>query len=320
MKKTLTALAAIGLLSASAFATANPNNGCIGGDCRGSQNAGNGSIANGGEGGTSTSDAYARAQQWQQQQQAQDLSLRNVGNGTGYGGEGGSARIGAGAGSANLGDGVGSATMNGNLGGAGGSGTGGAATAGVNGSGNGNQMSIAPGAIGGSFTQYTDRSRATAWAPVIHGAGAAPLASGTMAVVPGVCGARVDIVFDPVEGRRFDTTGPNEGTKFVQGYSERTVPSKTPFVEFNSAQGTYLLGHSVSYIAATVGTSSAGSFSVGFFGKEGQGGQGGAAASSSHQQLVTKVVVQDCVFAAPTPVALPAAAAVVIPEVKKGRE
>ena len=303
MKKSLLALA---VLSCIGFgASANATLPTCSGDCRGTQQAA-GPIANGGIS-ESNSDAYARAQQWQQQQQAQTQTLRNSGNGTGYGGEGGSAAIGAGAGSA---------TLSGSFGGQGGSGTLNAQGALTGGAANGNQLTLAPGAIGGGNVY---RSNDRAWAPIIHGPGAAPVATANMAVVAGICGARVEVVADDVIGQRFEQVGKDR--EFVQGKTERYVYAKEPFVTVKTPMGDFLVGHAVTTVVAALGTSSAGSFSLGLFGKNGEGAQGGAAGGNSHQQLVAKTVVQDCTFYAPPALVIPQPAIVPnVPTVKKGRE
>lgn len=136
-------------------------------------------------------------------------------------------------------------------------------------------------------------SKTTVWAPVIHGAAAAPLAAANLVVVPGVCGPRMDVVRTPVIGKRFGVWGGQSDVE--QGFTEQLVPSATPFVR----NGEYLLGHQITEYTAVVGTSSAGSFSLGGYGKNGDGAQGGGAASGQLQQIVSKVSLRDCIMATP---------------------
>lgn len=145
-------------------------------------------------------------------------------------------------------------------------------------------------------------SKYTAWAPVVHGAAAPALASANLVVVPGVCGPRVKIVKTDIVGKRFGVWG---GTSdVVQGQNDTIESADEPFI----AKGNYQLGHIVTTLSAVVGASSGGSFSIGGFGKSGDGGQGGGAATGALQQIATTVTVRDCIFATGTVVTAPVVA------------
>lgn len=164
----------------------------------------------------------------------------------------------------------------------------------------------AGGASGNAVTVAGDsvRSNAVAWAPVIPGAPASPLAAANLAIVPGVCGPRVEVERRVIVGKRF---GPFGGQYDVeQGYEDVVTPSPNRFVE---ADG-YLWGHKVTRFATVLGTSSAQSFSVGGYGTNSNGGQGGASASGQLQQIVKQADVEECVYAT-RPVIVPMASAVV---------
>lgn len=137
----------------------------------------------------------------------------------------------------------------------------------------------------------SDRSRAVAWAPVIPGPVAAPLAVGNMSVMEGRCGPRVEIRRRDVIGKRFGAWGGQQDV--VQGQDEITAPADQLFIQ----SGPYLMGHRVIRYMAVLGTSSAASFSVGGFSNSGGGAQGGAGGSGQMQQMVSRVAVEECVMA-----------------------
>jgi hypothetical protein len=145
-------------------------------------------------------------------------------------------------------------------------------------------------------------SKTTVWAPVVHGPAAAPLAAANLVVIPGVCGPRVEVIKTPVVGKRFGIFGGQDDVE--QGYDYEVVPAAVPYKIVGGEQH----GEVVTFLAAALGTSSAGSFSIGGYGKDGNGGQGGAAASGQLQQIVTRVLRRDCVMARavePAPIAIP---------------
>jgi hypothetical protein len=151
-----------------------------------------------------------------------------------------------------------------------------------------------------STTNYS--SRAVTWAPVIHGPAAPALAAANVVVVPGVCGPRVVIARQAIEGVRFGVWGGQ--TSVQQGYDEVAQEADQPFLQ----QGPYLMGHIVVTYTAVVGTSSGGSLSVGGFGRSGDGAQGGGSTSGAMQQVVQRVTARACIFAQETqekPVVVP---------------
>ena len=155
-------------------------------------------------------------------------------------------------------------------------------------------------------------SKTTVWAPVIHGPGAAALAGANIVMNPRPCGPRVDVVSEPVVGKRFGVLG---GMREVQqGATESFAPADEPFLR----RGNMVFGHEVVEYITVVGTSSAGSFSLGGYGTNGNGAQGGASTGGALQQMVVKVSVRECVMsvdaAPPSPVGvLPEPAVVVVP-------
>lgn len=171
------------------------------------------------------------------------------------------------------------------------------------GAGSGNRTSLATGAQSfdlsdRSNTSYTDNSRAVAWAPVIHGPAAPALAAANLVVVPGKCGPRMMIVTRDIIGQRFKSLLPD--STFNQTTTDRLVPltdSNGMPVEPFERRGDYLMGHEATILATTVGTSTAGSISLGLFGKGGDAGQGGSSSSGSVQQIVKEIELRDCVFA-----------------------
>lgn len=162
-----------------------------------------------------------------------------------------------------------------------------------------------------STTSNNYESKTIVHAPVFHGAGAAPLAVGNLAVVPGACGPRHVVYSKPVIGHRF---GPMGGqSEIIQGETQWAQPAADMFLNV----GGLLIGHIVIEKTGILGTSSASSFSLGGFSNNGGGGQGGAAASGQLQQIVTHYTLRDCVIqtapvvvAAPTPAPAPASPAV----------
>ena len=138
-----------------------------------------------------------------------------------------------------------------------------------------------------SSTSYVAKS--IALPPVLHGQAAPPLASAAMTVIPGVCGPRHYTETVPVLGTHhgilWDSSVP-------QGHDYTAVPATTPFIEKDG----YLIGHMLNEFVAAVGTSSSKSISVWGVGKEQNGGGGGAANSGSHQQIVVRITVKDCLM------------------------
>lgn len=138
-----------------------------------------------------------------------------------------------------------------------------------------------------SSTSYLAKS--IALPPVLHGQAAPPLASAAMTVIPGVCGPRHYTETVPVLGTHhgilWDSTVP-------QGNDYTAVPATTPFIEKDG----YLIGHMLNEFVAVVGTSSSKSISGWGVGKEQNGGGGGAANSGSHQQIVVRITVKDCLM------------------------
>lgn len=177
------------------------------------------------------------------------------------------------------------------------------------GAGSNNRTAMQVDASDRSSTSY--ESKTIVHAPVIHGQAAPALAAAGLVMVPGQCGPRVQIIRRPVIGKRFGVWGGQSDVE--QGYSEEVAPATdgngipVPFVQ----QDGYLMGHQVTQFVAVLGTSSAGSFSIGGFGKDGQGGQGGGAASGQLQQIVGKVAVIDCVMPSRVVAAAPVAPALV---------
>lgn len=162
-----------------------------------------------------------------------------------------------------------------------------------------------------SSTTNSYEAKTIVHAPVIHGQAAPALATAGLVMVPGQCGPRVQVIRRPVIGKRFGVWGGQSDVE--QGYAEEVAPATdgngipVPFVQ----QDGYLMGHQVTQFVAVLGTSSAGSFSIGGFGKDGQGGQGGGAASGQLQQIVGKVAVIDCVMPSRVVAAAPVAPALV---------
>lgn len=149
-----------------------------------------------------------------------------------------------------------------------------------------------------SSTVY--ESRAVAWAPVIHGPAAAPLAAANLVVVPGKCGPRMMVVSKNIVGQRFKSILPD--STFDQTTSDRLVTltdgNGNPLPPFEN-RGGFLMGHEVTILATTIGTSTAGSISLGIFGKSNDAAQGGSSSSGSVQQIVKEIELRECVFAMP---------------------
>jgi hypothetical protein len=146
-----------------------------------------------------------------------------------------------------------------------------------------------------STNTYT--SRTTVWAPVVHGPAAAPLAAANLVVVPGKCGPRVNIIKTDVTGKRFGVWGGQDDVAQGLNYDMESATDASGNPEPFKRVGDYLLGHEVVIQSAVVGTSSGGSFSLGGYGKNGEGAQGGGAASGGLQQIVSKILVRDCIMA-----------------------
>lgn len=170
------------------------------------------------------------------------------------------------------------------------------------GAGSGNRTSnttaLAVDASDRSSTSY--ESRAVAWAPVIHGPAAAPLAAANLVVVPGKCGPRMMVVSKNIVGQRFKSILPD--STFDQTTSDRLVTltdgNGLPLPPFEN-RGGFLMGHEVTILATTIGTSTAGSISLGIFGKSNDAAQGGSSSSGSVQQIVKEIELRECVFAMP---------------------
>ena len=171
------------------------------------------------------------------------------------------------------------------------------------GAGSNNRTAMTVDASDRSSTSYVAKS--IALPPVLHGQAAPPLASAAMTVIPGVCGPRHYTETVPVLGTHhgilWDSTVP-------QGNDYTAVPATTPFIEKDG----YLIGHMLNEFVAVVGTSSSKSISGWGVGKEQNGGGGGAANSGSHQQIVVRITVKDCLM----PVAKPAPVVAPLPPVR----
>lgn len=161
---------------------------------------------------------------------------------------------------------------------------------------------------------YSSYSKTTVWAPVIHSAPAPALVGANISVIPMACGPRVQRRMIDVEGRRFNVLLPDQVVP--QGWTEileeatvdrlvydpvtgkqKIVQVPQPFLRKNVEGQSWLMGHQVWEKAAVIGVSSGGSFSIGGFGRNGDGGQGGASASGQLQQQVSQYTIRDCVMA-----------------------
>ncbi len=246
--------------------------------------------------------------------------------GSATGGAGGSAGVDRSGNSANqntaaqgqqMGQGQGQSSDNRNANGQGqGQSSTNASRSGVGGSGN-SQTGVQLNTGGNSYTSLstaTAVSKTTVWAPVVHGQTAAPLASASMMIVPSQCGPRVRVERINIEGHRVksfwpDTTLPNGWTEvLVNDYEERQewdpmsktwmpVREDVPFKEVKVGGKKVLMGSQFWEKAAVIGTSTGSSFSLGGFGRNGDGGQGGAAASGQLQRQVSQYTVRDCIYA-----------------------
>lgn len=162
------------------------------------------------------------------------------------------------------------------------------------------------GAAGNSAVQVdaSDRStanyssRATAWAPIIPGPAAAPLAAGRLVQGSEECGPRASTYFVDVNGVRFQLLG---GQQHVpQGYAQVLTVAASPYIyhetELPNGKLASVFGSRVTSYMATLGTSSAGAFVVGGFGKQGDGGQVGTNTGGSLEQMVQRYTIRECVI------------------------
>ena len=150
--------------------------------------------------------------------------------------------------------------------------------------------------VEGDRTSY--ESRAVAWAPVIHGPAAAPLAAGNVIVTPGKCGPRMMVVSRDVTGQRFKSILPD--STFVQTTTDRLVTltdgNGKPMAPFEVRDG-YLMGHEITSFVLNGQSSTAGSISLGIFGKNNDAGQGGSSSSGGVNQIIKEIELRDCVYA-----------------------
>lgn len=159
-----------------------------------------------------------------------------------------------------------------------------------------NKTALSVDASDRSSTSYVAKS--IALPPILHGQAAPPLASAAMTVIPGVCGPRHYTETTPIKGTHhgilWDSSVP-------QGNDYTAVPATTPFIEKDG----YLIGHVLNEFVAVIGTSSSKSISGWGVGSTQAGGGAGAANSGSHQQMVVRITIKDCLMPvkAPAPVA-----------------
>lgn len=147
-----------------------------------------------------------------------------------------------------------------------------------------------------SLTTNTYTSKAVAWAPIIPGPVAAPLASANLVVIPGQCGPRVRVVATAVVGKQF---GPFGGQYDVaQGQDTDTTMAQGADGQYEPyiVIGDDVWGQRVDRAIGAIGTSSSTNFSVGGFSSRGDAAQGGAGGSGSLQQIVARSFVTDCVI------------------------
>ena len=162
------------------------------------------------------------------------------------------------------------------------------------------------GAAGNSAVQVdaSDRStanyssRATAWAPIIPGPAAAPLAAGRLVQGSEECGPRASTYFVDVNGVRFQLLGGQQ--QVPQGYAQVLTVAASPYIyhetELPNGKLASVFGSRVTSYMATLGTSSAGAFVVGGFGKQGDGGQIGTNTGGSLEQMVQRYTIRECVI------------------------